>query len=536
VADAEPDDVEPDDDEPDDDEPEDREPEKLIYPLEHAYTPAELGFGSLKGADAGIAQVVVAAARRADCDVHLALIAIEESGSAEYSGSYHRSGRGRYHDDDDDDDAFEVLEIIEQNAIASNWRRPDGAPSPLTELPVEEAEFSPPLSFEDLEPDEQHFHEATGNEGASFERTYRRAALILWPRERLLAVINQGGLTVTLPFLADLIERWEASGDASLRDQAGVLANHMMSSWRMHDWYPRQDSEPSFAGRFLDLLVRLRDTPRAETFLAALAGRRGFDSGDCAAIATTLGVLPPDRASALAASLIEGATESALAPCANLLVRLSAIDPALATTAVRVLVAALPGDPALVSPAATWRRGRGVRPDLIVDLFTALGRIDATLAAVSADHVLDWPATYDFDTVLVPAIRILLDAPETAGQAPVQRLRAACATHLDTRIALPLEAPRDWRRDNKLGCNCKDCQALGVFLGDATQNVWIFAAAEPRRRHVEETIRKALCDVDTATEKRGSPHRLVCTKNQASYQRRCSQRTNDLLERAHLNV
>ena len=61
--------------------PGETEPEKLIYTMEHAYTPAELGFQTLKGADAGIAPVVVAAAQRAGCDVHLALITIEESGS-----------------------------------------------------------------------------------------------------------------------------------------------------------------------------------------------------------------------------------------------------------------------------------------------------------------------------------------------------------------------------------------------------------------------------------------------------------------------
>src|SRR3954466_6291703 len=46
-----------------DDSLEDGRPEKLIYPLEHAYTPAELGFGALKGADAAVAGVLAAAAR-----------------------------------------------------------------------------------------------------------------------------------------------------------------------------------------------------------------------------------------------------------------------------------------------------------------------------------------------------------------------------------------------------------------------------------------------------------------------------------------
>src|SRR5205807_6530483 len=46
--------------------------------------------------------------------------------------------------------------------------------------------------------------------------------------------------------------------------------------------------------------------------------------------------------------------------------------------------------------------------------------------------------------------------------------------------------------------------------------VYHFRAAEHRRRHVADHIRH--CDVDLKTERRGSPHTLVCTKNTASYQ------------------
>ena len=502
------------------------DPEKLIYLLEHAYTPAELGFDSLKGADSGIAQVVAAAAQRANCDVHLALIVIEENGIAEYNGDYRR---GRYDDDDDDDEEFEVVEVNDQDAIATEWRRPDFRPSPLAELPIEEKEFSPPLSFEDLEPDEQHFHEATGNEGASFERTYRRTALILWPANRILAVINQGGPLVTLPFLTDLADRWSAGNDPTIDARARELADHMLADWPTYQWYPSSSTEPSDAGRFLDLLRRLNDTSRLQQLLTAIANRNGFDHADSASIAAALHALPPNQASTLAARLVEQAPEAALGSSANLLAHLSAINPALATAAARVLVAALPGEP----KPASWHRSP-VTPPLIVDLFTAFGRIDPTLAAISADHILDWPASYDFDTILIPAVHVLLDSPETATQPAVQRLPAACADHLDTRIALPLQPPADWRRDNKLGCTCKDCQALATYLDDPTQKTWVFAAAEPRRRHVEATIRTAKCDVDTTTEKRGSPHKLICTKNQASYQRRCEQRTNDLANRTRL--
>jgi len=45
-------------------------PEKLIYLLEHAYTSADLGFGALKGADSAVAEVLLAAADQAACDIH----------------------------------------------------------------------------------------------------------------------------------------------------------------------------------------------------------------------------------------------------------------------------------------------------------------------------------------------------------------------------------------------------------------------------------------------------------------------------------
>ena len=70
-------------------------PEKLIYPLEHAYTAAELGFDQLKGADAAIAPLLLAAARQAECELHLALLTIAESGSAEYADYQPRRGQRR---------------------------------------------------------------------------------------------------------------------------------------------------------------------------------------------------------------------------------------------------------------------------------------------------------------------------------------------------------------------------------------------------------------------------------------------------------
>lgn len=105
---------------------------------------------------------------------------IEESGSAEQEGYY---SRGQWHgggsEEADDGESFDVVEIDDPAMTLSEWRRPDGGAAGLGELPFDEKKLCPPDALEEMTPDEQHFHEATGNEGASFDRTYRRAGLVL---------------------------------------------------------------------------------------------------------------------------------------------------------------------------------------------------------------------------------------------------------------------------------------------------------------------------------------------------------------------
>ena len=65
---------------------------------------------------------------------------------------------------------------------------------------------------------------------------------------------------------------------------------------------------------------------------------------------------------------------------------------------------------------------------------------------------------------------------------------------------------------------------------------WVFKANEAERGHVERTIREARCDVDTRTERRGRPYSLICTKNEASYERLRAQRATDLADLERLNI
>ena len=509
-------------------------PEKLIYQLEHAYTPAELGFETLKGADAAVAGVLTAAAPLAGCDLHLALLSIEESGSAEYHGDYRRR---RYSSDSDDD--FEVGEVYERSVRLTEWRRHDGGPPIPAALPVDDDELSPPGTLEDIAPDEVNFREATGNEGASFERSYRRASLVLWPRSRFLAVLNQAGLPATLPYLADLAGRWtaaERNRDAPEWQQAHELAGHILAGWTVRVWNPWSDRGPSEAARMLAVLVQLDDVEHIEDLLTRIAARGGFASDDAAIIPEALTRLARERALVLLESLSAAAASSSLAACANLLVRCTAtasLKPVACLAGAAVpLIEALPVT--FKAPEYPGEVPGRPEPAVVIDLLNALIKIDESLAGRAADIIIAKPEIYALDTVLVPSVIALVTQSKELRSPALERLRTACLAHLRARIKEPLAPPEDWRRQSDFPCTCQDCRELKRFLGDPKIEMWEFRAAENRRRHVEASIRRGNCDVDTTTIRQGSPHRLLCTKNQASYERRIVQRKQDTHDLAQL--
>ena len=502
------------------------EPDKLILPLEHAYTPAELSFSALKGADGGVASVLVKAAAEADCDLHLALLSIEESGSAEHTGYYGRRHWSR--DEEEEDEEFEVAEVLDRALILSEWRRPDGGEAGFDDFPFAEDELCPPDAFEDLMPDEQHFHEATGNEGASFERTYSRAGLVLWPTARRLAVLNQAGLRTTLPYLEDLTARWETS-NASIQSplwrEADELSRHMLRSWSRSSWRADGDAE---AGRMLDLQIRLGNVERIDAFLAELSAEGHYAAPDNGAIVRAAALLPAPRATELLVRIVRRNAPAHLSACGDLMMRCVAAGTGDLEQIGVALTEALPGGPTRREEVGTWTQPTPVRPGFVVDLLTATSRIDAGLAAHAIEHLLAWPKTYKPDDVLVPAAHTFAKLVESTAWPAVGRLRDASLDHLRRRIALPLEAPRDWTRTNPLKCTCGDCRGLGAFLVTPDQQQWRLKAVQDRRTHVEQSVRSAACDLDLTTERRGSPHTLVANKNQASYERRAKQRRQDL--------
>ncbi|CAO3433245.1 hypothetical protein [Azospirillum endophyticum] len=193
----------------------------------------------------------------------------------------------------------------------------------MAAIPVEEEdELSPPGGLEETAPDEESFQEATGNAGASFERSYRRAALVLWPRANFFSVLSQGGPGVSLPYLETLVGQWEeAEGEAAapLFGKARDLASAMLTDWPARGWYGRWGDREGVHGWLLKLLLRLGDTVGISALLERIADGGGLDAQDAAAVAAAAHVLEADMATALIGRIVAGTVARSRDACCALL-------------------------------------------------------------------------------------------------------------------------------------------------------------------------------------------------------------------------
>ena len=113
---------------------------------------------------------------------------------------------------------------------------------------------------------------------------------------------------------------------------------------------------------------------------------------------------------------------------------------------------------------------------------------------------------------------------------PYLVLWQAAAEFLLERSGTPPEPPRNWIIDARLGCSCKACRQLGSFCADPYRKSTKIGVARPLRKHLRSKIDALNLDIDYETERSGSPFKLVCTKNRASYQRRLDRYRDDVVQ------
>ena len=514
--------------------------DKLVWLLEHEYSEAGLSFDALKNTDAARARVLALAAERAGCELHAAIVHIEQYGAAAYLGY-------DWDPDDVDIDDDVELEEVDDRQWLDGWVDPDGGEPPFGEVELLPEELLPRGALDGVPPDEQRVQEASGNEGVSVERAYRRAAFVLWPRSKTLAIVAGAGIDGAVGWVAAEIDRNAGGSDERIRGLMGQL----IDVWPTGPY----DQDAEGRARMLRLLSTTGDEDQAARFLREVVLPR-YDGSDNEPLAVVVDMIGPSAARRFLLDLT--GTHFRRRPT-DTLALLRCLDETRDETAgsawndvLRDTVrAALQAVPAALPPEREWNSGnlrdelaerirrrafvpiaqRKVRfgDEAVHDLFTLAWRRGlAAEAATAAGAVAAQPAIVTPDRTLPAALGRLFVEEGASGSSAFALLWRHAADFLLARSAKPPEEPRDWVIGANVGCRCEHCSRLRDFCKDPAARTARFPLRKDLRAHLHQTIDRRGLDIEHVTERRGRPFTLVCTKTRATYRRRLAEYAEDV--------
>ena len=522
--------------------------DKLVWLLEHRYSQAGLSFDVLKNADAALGRVLAGAAQRADHALYAGILSIHESGTVDEDALYHD-----WDEDDDESDDWDNLEYMNSTRSLFGLVAADGSRPDYGELPLLPGELLPSGALDGVEPDDED-RRVTGNEGVQVSRSYRRAALVLWPPARTLGTLARASIERAVAVFEEELGRSE--DDAAARRRLPGLAAQLVDTWPAPDgvrFYRRDDTEgvPQALRDTLRLLRRLGDETTTRRFLCEVATPH-YSGGETDELLATVAAIAPATLDAWLPQFTERNLPLVPEDVLDLLGRLCPQGEASAGSDRHL-------SPALADAARALCRGLPAvvtDPDTEVDLFAA-GRLPVRPLSASAIRSLFaflWQCAPPADAEAAAALLVQHptappyravpealaklaelrgttgDAAEPDGFVTLWRHAAGC---LLARSAAPPEEPADWVIEASIPHRCPLCARLQAFCDSPEATTERFRVRQDLRDHVESMVARQRLDIGCKTERTGSPHTLICTKNRAAYRRRCAEYAADV---AHMRL
>ncbi|GAA5125661.1 2OG-Fe(II) oxygenase [Haloechinothrix salitolerans] len=510
-------------------------PGRLVYLLDHEYTARGLAWSRLKGADAGRASLLRSAADKGGCEAVLALTDVQETWSAfesgpDYGYRYFDGDLDDGWDDESDPDECELQELIESSIKLTRWTI--GSRAEGISLAVADAEVCASTRSVDLKAYASEYEGYMGNYGNTMDRWYRRAAIVVWPRDR------------------DFANRAEASPDWALdeliaRVRAGDQAGACAAAATVRPFWDaavRANGQAGFFGTALRTATALDDVEIAEMLLrpfrieclslshvaslVMLAGHFGEQwLGEL--VSTWFG----DGKSWLYGS--KQARSEWIASLPGLCAALHSNGNSGAATS-RHLVDLAWGWLGNTIQQALATQSLRYRDKELSDVGESLAAVLMAAAKIGAadlrDQVVEF-VCHQGDEVIVCMMSALRSAgaqpAETRRDGGFDTLAADCAIRLKQRLATPPRADDDWSIPLPDGCGCELCDTLGTFLNDPTRRTYEWPLAKQRRRHVHDRIDASELPVRHQTRRTGRPYTLVLVKTQALFEREAQDRRRD---------
>jgi hypothetical protein len=516
-------------------------PGRLVYLLDHEYTPRGLAWARLKGADASRVALLQAAAGRAGYEAVLALTDIKTTHSAVHAddghgywdggwddGDYNEAGEEYPADASGREGEYDIDELIDSEVTVTHWTAPDGTGLEEASLHVDGTEVCASAPEGDLTPYSSEYEGYMGNWGNTLDRWYHRAAVLVWPRQQAFANRAESSPGWALAEIAAMA----SAGDAQAAQAAAAT---LAPFWATALGGQAPETSRGFFGPALRAAGAVADAQAAAMLLGPfriedldhesvdpfgeLAGQYG-QPWTAELVQTWFGgKLPgwdgggPERPRWIAEQL------------PGLCARLHAAGSARAATAQRMVDLAwkwLSGDigAGLASSSPSRREER--LGDLGAPLASLLAAATAAGPRRTRDAVTEYVRSQgDAVTALeMPALRAAAGASQDGirGGAGFGDLAADCAARLRARLARPQRADGDWSIELPTdSCGCELCGTLRAFLENKGQRAFEWPLAQQRRQHVHARIDAAELPVTHVTRRQGRPYTLVLNKTGALF-------------------
>jgi hypothetical protein len=512
----------------------------LVFALEHHYTERGLSLDLLKGADRQLADLVVAAAEKADCLVHLAqverhLMQFADDGSfGDAYGDRYRSRRRRQE--------IEIGETYEDDLSGTQWTELGGKQPPWGkgEIGFDLSAIVSSIPIDDWKPTSEEFEGYTGNAGNTLDRWYHRSAIVVWHRDHHFEVIAKSGQASSVPLFCSMAaklaktpkKRFEEARLDCIRFARAII-ERWPKSYGGHGYF--SNSESSKEKDFQKHLLMLHDRDTIAMFLAKvaeydrsvplksliLAACREFGWGAFAREMKALlsaqpsvrfqQDIPPRDIEWLVAYCCETKADGDRTALAH----------TLCDMAVERFVEPRTSYPRSYSPGS--KRSSTASEQSLPPLLKALlcaGR-DAAVARV-IDFVQNSPDEFSLDQGQIPCLKLLIPwSQKQFGPVPPRLVDwlSSVRQWLESATAEPPAPPADWARAASVDCRCKHCAQLNKFLADPDQETVSIATPEYGRAHLLDQIRRYQCDVKHTLDRKRRPYALVLTKTTGSFER-----------------
>ena len=494
---------------------------QIVWILEHQYSEAGLSFDTLKNGDRAIAGALHLASERAECELYASIVHIEESFGAYYEDDY-------YYSDSPSD--LVIVDMDERRTWMDGWVSPEGRHPKFGDVSFEEGELMPADALEDALPDEERVSEATGNSGATLDRAYHFAALVLFRRAGVLDNLVKQSTDSAVGWIAEELAR----NNGIVDDYIIELTENLIDLWpeTVSFW------NSSFTEETLGFLLNLSDTRISRRFLREIAVR-DYKGRENDGLAKLLSTVRPADAGEIMRALICGKFPKYPENILQLTVSLARqienythgrrhVFRVCAAEIVRMLPQALT-EIKKESESRYQTKKIMFAKDDTKNLFSIFWHGDALDSALSVAEILEkFPATASLDREVPKALFELREISEFYHSQAYSSLWCISANYLLERSCVPPEKPKNWKIRASESCDCHACDILRKFCENPEQHVARIKVNKRLRSHLRYEVKKNQLDVSYETERRGSPYTFVCIKNRESYQRRLEEYAEDI--------